>query len=710
MSISTQALLIELQTEELPPKALSKLATAFSETLLQQLKQHNYAPVEAQVESFATPRRLAARINTVYASQPDSTVRRRGPAVASALNAEGQPTPALLGFLKSCQASLEQLTQEEQQGHRYFFFEAAQKGEALESQLGQLLEQTIKKLPIPKTMRWGNHDESFVRPVKSVLALHGNTILPIKLLGHNSDRLTQGHRILSKQSPITIAAADTYEETLKSEGYVIADYATRRAYIVSALQHAQGENEQIVMPDALIDEVCGLVEYPVILRGHFDAEFLSIPKEVLILSMQTHQRYFAIEDQAGNLTPSFLLVSNILTDDPTAIIEGNQRVLRARLSDARFFFEQDKKTTLLDRTKQLEHVIYHQKLGSQAERLTRLKQVGAKLYAPLCQAWSLNPELLNQTIMLSKADLVSDMVGEFPELQGVIGSYYAEHEGYHTSVVAAIREQYQLKFDTLSLYTDHRERSLLSVMLRVTDRLEALVGLYGVGLIPTGDKDPFALRRCAFVILDALEWFCQESLAGRLPTSSLPCLKAWIDDAWSVFPQGQLNTPKEQLLEFIYERMRQRLTQHFPKHLIDAVLNSSGALIEAPLRVAALSKRTEHPAVQALAQAHKRVQNLLKKADASSLNHVDPALFQEEAERILWSTIQTHQPICEQHLATLNIDAAIDALAHLAAPVEQFFNSVMVMVEDPTIRNNRLALLSALNQLILSIAQLAALS
>lgn len=708
--LHAQPLLIELLTEELPPKALWRLVQSFADSILAGLKQHQFAPENATAHPFATPRRLAVRIDQVHAKQPDGTVRRRGPAVASSLDAAGQPTPALQGFLRGCGGTFEALTQEEQNGHSYFFFEAKHTGVPLASLLSEIVDAAIKKLPIPKTMHWGAHSEYFVRPVHSLLVLHGGQIIPTQTLGKNSSNETQGHRLLATENPIRIAHAKDYEQALEQQGGVIADYAARRTHIVSLLEAAKAPGEVIVMPDALIDEVCGLVEHPVVLRGRFDDEFLSIPKEVLILSMQTHQRYFAIEDQAGKLKPCFMLVSNIRTADPTKIIEGNQRVLRARLSDARFFFEQDRKIPLLQRSKQLNAVIYHQKLGTQAQRIERIKHIAAQLYAPYRTAWLLKSNRLEEAIDLSKADLVSDMVGEFPELQGVIGSYYAEHEGVHPSVVMAIREQYQLKFDHLTLAPEHRERALLSVILRVADRLEALVGLYGIGLIPTGDKDPFALRRCAFVILDALEWLCQEARAGRLAPLRLPGVKAWINHAYSAFAPGTLTVERDAIFEFILERLRQRLTQHFPHDVIDAVLTSPASLAEARIRIEALSKRIDHAPVRALAQAHKRVENLLKKADLSALPAVEPAHFQSTSEQVLWDALQALKPNCESLLSTLNIDAALDTLAELAEPVDRFFNEVMIMVDNPAVRANRLALLAALDHLILSVAHLSMLA
>jgi glycyl-tRNA synthetase beta chain len=716
--MSTAPLLIELLTEELPPKALWKLAQAFCDALLAGLKQHKLVADTASVHPFATPRRLAVRIEGVRQHQEDSQVRRRGPAVASAYTPEHQPTPALLGFLKSCSTTIESLTQEEQNGHLYFFFEAQQKGQSLVQLLSGIVDQAIKKLPIPKVMRWGNNSERFVRPVHRLIVLYGKEIIPIQLLGCTASRETEGHRFLAQSKPILIQDPHHYEATLKQEGHVIADYEERRALIRSLLDSAKASDETIIMPEALIDEVCGLVEYPVVLRGHFDHTFLQIPKEVLILSMQTHQRYFAIENQEGALKSTFLLISNMQTNDPSHIINGNQRVLRARLSDARFFFEHDLKTALKTRTQQLEQVIYHQQLGTQAERIQRVKHIAHSLYQPFYEALRASgapapapaPTLLDETIDLAKADLVSDMVGEFPELQGVIGSYYAQHEQAHPSVVQAIREQYQLKFDGLSLHPESLHSSLLSLLLRVADRLETLVGLYGIGLIPTGDKDPFALRRCAFVLLDGLEWCCDEALAGRLNTQALPHVHDWITIAWNSFKPGTLTIQPAQIIEFMHERLRQRLTQTFSHTTVEAVLSSSASLTEARLRVQALSTHIHSPALLTLAQAHKRIQNLLKKADNTSLAAIKPELFQENSEQQLWSTLQTVQPICQQQLDALQIEAAFNTLAQLAEPVDQFFNTVMIMVDQIEQRTNRLALLSALDRLIQSIACLARLA
>ncbi len=703
-------LLIELLTEELPPKSLWRLAQSFAEAVLAGLQHYQLAPDTAIAHPFATPRRLAVRIDHVFEHQPDGTVRKRGPAVASGLNEQGLSTPALSGFLKSCSTTLEMLTQEEQHGHLYFFFEAKHIGKPLAEYLGSILEAAVKKLPIPKTMRWGASAESFVRPVHGVIALYDDHVVPLELLGHKSGRETRGHRLMSTHSTLSIADATTYEKSLENEGSVIASYQDRKNRIHQALLTAVQDDEVIVMPPALLDEVCSLVEYPVVLRGNFDECFLAIPKEVLILSMQTHQRYFAIENKDGSLKSSFLLVSNMRTDNPSKIIEGNQRVLRARLSDAQFFFQQDKKIALRERAKQLSTVIYHQKLGTQAERVERVKQLASQIYAPFRTAWQLPPDRLEEAIDIAKADLLSDMVGEFPELQGIIGSYYAEQEGIHPNIVLALREQYQLKFEGLTLTPVQRERALLSVVLRVADRIETLVGLYGIGLIPTGDRDPFALRRCAFVILDALEWLCQEARAGRLAPLRLPAVKNWLSLGIGVFAPGQLTENCDSMFEFILERVRQRLNQDYPAEIVDAVLSSPATVGEARLRVEALSKHIDSPAVKALAQAHKRVQNLLKKADLSALPAVDPIHFQSNAEQSLWDALQTLTPNCESMLSTLHIEAAIDTLAELAAPVDRFFNEVMVMAENPVIRANRLALLATLDSLILSVAHLSVLA
>ncbi|MEW6331203.1 MAG: glycine--tRNA ligase subunit beta, partial [Pseudomonadota bacterium] len=540
----TAPLLVELLTEELPPKALARLMETFSRHLFEGLKDKNFLAAAAEPKAYATPRRLAVLIPQVLDKQPDRQVERKGPAVASALDASGRPTPALIGFAKSCGVELAKLEKRAGDKGEYFVYSFKQKGEPLKQHLASLVEAALKKLPIPKLMRWGAGEAQFVRPVHGVILLHGNKVVPGAVLGLKSGNKTLGHRFLSK-GPVTIKQAKDYEKTLKKPGMVIAAFDARREAIVKALDAAAkklGAGWDLGKGADLVDEVTSLVEFPVVLAGGFDPAFLEVPKECLIISMQQHQKYFPLADKEGKLLPKFLFVSNMQAANPKEIVHGNERVLRARLSDARFFYDQDRKLRLAERLPRLANIVYHNKLGSQLERVQRLEKLAGKI-AQLLKADRAHAERAAQ---LCKADLVTEMVGEFPELQGIMGRYYAKHDHEPTVVADAIEQHYWPRTAGGEL-----PQQPVAICAALADKLDTLVGIYGIGLVPTGEKDPFGLRRAALGVVRIL---VEKSLALDV--------KDLLTSARSQFPNGVIaDSVVQDLHGFMLERLKPYLKE-----------------------------------------------------------------------------------------------------------------------------------------------------
>ena len=544
------ALLIELLTEELPPKALKNLSQHFAATISQGLFDARLIDNAENHTAFATPRRLAVLVPNVKGVQPDIQVVKKGPSVANALQ-NGEPTKALQGFMRSCGAELSALKVVNDGKQDVYAFEYTQHGKSLAELLGEILQTAVKKLPIPKVMRWGSSTHTFVRPVHNLLVLHGNQTLPVSVLGLDSGNTTLGHRFLSS-GEIIINHADEYEKTLLEQGSVIASFNQRKQNIQAALnQLADKHNASVAADDSLLEEVTALVEYPIVLQGEFEQHFLGVPQECLILTMQQNQKYFPLLDANGKLTHRFLMVSNMKAANPEHIIKGNERVLRARLSDAQFFFEQDKKRTLESRLPKLTHVVYHNQLGSQAERIVRLidisvyvaGQIGADVAQTLRAA------------ELCKADLVSEMVGEFPELQGIMGHYYALNDGLDNTVALAIEEHYLPRFAG-----DRLPESLVGTAVALSDKLETLVGIWGIGLKPTGDKDPYGLRRNALGVL-------RMAMKHNLTVSDL------VQIAFDTFEKGKLaDTTVAEILEFMDARLSIMLQNDYAHDEVAAVL------------------------------------------------------------------------------------------------------------------------------------------
>ena len=688
-------LLIEVLTEELPPKSLRRLGDAFSEGIFAALKSAGLANEASQATSFATPRRLAVQISNVLDQAPDYPVREKLLPTSIAFDAQGKATPPLLKKLGALGYGEIDITTLEKSGegkNEALYLNVIAKGAALEHTAQIALEQTLSKLPIAKMMHYqvlqkdGQlADVQFARPAHRIIALHGNKTLNISSLGINAGNQTEGHRFLAPGN-VTIASADRYENELQTKAKIVPGFNQRRAQIEATLLKAAG-GDLVLMPDSLLDEVTALVEWPAIYECHFDQEFLEVPQECLILTMQTNQKYFALTDQQGRLRNRFLIVSNIQTTKPDAIISGNERVVRPRLADARFFFQQDQKRSLASRVTDLGKVVYHNQLGSQLERTKRVQglavDIAKKLHA--------DEKLVSRAAEIAKTDLLTDMVGEFPELQGIMGRYYATHDGENSEVAAACSEHYMPRFagDTLP-------QTQTGTILAIADKLETLVGIWGVGLAPTGDKDPYALRRHALGI-------CRLLLEKNL-SLSLPEL---IELARAQFPQkdvqGKANSAD--IYEFIIDRLRAYLRDQsvagkpFTSAEIDAVLSQEPAQINDLIqRLTALREFNALPEAAQLAAANKRISNILKKTSTPIPASCSSKLLQIPAEASLSKTLEIITPALTAAYEKRQFVELLKALVALSTPIDQFFADVMVMDPDPELRDNRLALLQQLHQ------------
>ncbi|GAB4118989.1 MAG: glycine--tRNA ligase subunit beta [Sideroxydans sp.] len=701
-----QTLLIELLTEELPPKVLEKLSATFANEVFAALKEQGLLGDDSACTPYCTPRRLAVSITAVEAQQADRIIERKGPAVAAGLDAEGKPTKALEGFMRSANVTLAQLQRAGEGKAECFIARIEQKGKALEDYLSAIIVQALKKLPVPKLMRWGDSEHQFVRPVHGLTVLHGSRVVPAEVLGLSSGNVTSGHRFLCSER-VTIAHADDYEATLARDGRVVASFASRRESIAARLDQLAGENGAIWIGHAnfdqsrlmsmsneersvlsgLLDEVTALVEWPEVYVGEFEAEYLEVPQECLILTMQQNQKYFPLLDaHSGKLLNKFLIVSNMQIADPHHIIEGNQRVVRPRLADARFFFNQDRRQKLESRVEKLGSVVYHNKLGTQLQRVERITSLAGTI-ARLLGADKVDAELAAR---LSKADLITDMVGEFPELQGIIGHYYALHDGEKPEVASAIEAHYHPRFagDTLP-------QGALACAVGLADKLETLVGIYGVGQIPTGDKDPFGLRRQALGILRIL-------IETPLDLSLPALLKVAADN----FPQGMLSpTVAADVEGFMLDRLRGYLReQDFEMSQIEAVLAViNGRLHEMLPRLQGVRTFAALAVARDLAAANKRVQNIMRK-NAEELGEqtqaaVNPALFRDDAERELYQAMQDITPMARGYFERSDYSNNLKTLVTLKPFIDDFFDKVMVMCEDKALRLNRAMLLQQLGRL-----------
>jgi len=698
----SQTLLVELLTEELPPKALAKLSEAFAAGIFNGLKSRDFLEADAEATAFATPRRLAVSISKVRAASPDKAIREKILPVTIAVDASGNPSAPLQKKLAALAKTigrdaieLADLERAQDGKAESFFYTYTAAGSPLHTGLQAALEDSVAKLPIPKVMSYQRPDGEtvqFVRPVHKLIALLDDAILPIALLGLKADRVTLGHRFLS-QGEITIKHANEYANALEAQGKVISNVAARKEKIRTALLAAAG-NDQVLMPESLLDEVNALVEWPVVYACHFEEEFLSVPQECLILTMQTNQKYFALTDTAGKLRSRFLIVSNIETSDPQHIVGGNERVVRPRLSDAKFFFEQDKKKTLADRLPGLANVVYHNKLGTQAQRTERISKLAVKIASAL----GYDTKLAERAALLAKTDLLTDMVGEFPELQGIMGTYYARHDGEPEEVALSASEHYQPRFagDTLP-------STATGTAVALADKLETLVGIWGIGLQPTGDRDPFALRRHALGVLRML-------VEKRLPLS----LTQLLADTTALFEgNAQFKESNGEILQFLMERLRGMLRErgYTPNEVEAVVAQQPDTLNNIVERLQAVTAFAQLPESASLASANKRITNILKKnAAEGQVGAVSDGLLREAAEKALHLAMTQCKPEIDSAFAKGDFTTTLTRLAGLRAEVDQFFDQVMVMDEDLQLRNNRIALLSNLHQMMNRVADISKLA
>jgi glycyl-tRNA synthetase beta chain len=691
------SLLIELQTEELPPKALKSLSEAFAAGIEAGLYSRQFLSPESRVTAYGAPRRLAVHITHVAARSADQPFRQKLMPLAVARDAARNWTQAFLKKLEGLgRAHLAQVPVGDSAGQDSLvvendgkadavFLHGVTAGQALHVALQVTLEETVKGLPIPKVMSYqladGHTTVQFVRPAHRLVAMRGHEVVPVQALGLTAGTHTFGHRFMCK-GEVVIRSADSYVEQMEFEGKVIPSFATRRTQIEDMLQRAAAPlNAAVVAPDELLDEVTALVEWPTVYESGFEQEFLSVPQECLILTMQQNQKYFALRDAHGALLDRFLLVSNIDANNPEAIIAGNARVVRARLADAKFFYDQDRRHTLESRVTGLASVVYHNKLGSQLERVERITSIAVGIARQLRQ----DITHVERAARLAKADLRTLMVGEFPELQGIMGEYYARHDGEPADVATAVREHYQPRFAG-----DALPSTPAGTCVALADKLETLTGLFGIGEKPTGERDPYALRRHALGVLRMLK------------ESALPLdLGAQVDAAFAAFPAGIVKDvpgARASLLAFFSDRLTGLLRDEgYAPQEIDAVLAEGSMRIDrVPKRLEAVRAFMELPEAASLAAANKRIGNILKKADGVP-DRFDRTLLLEPAEQALGAAFAEVQPAAEDLYAKGDYTAMLRSLAPLKLPVDRFFDDVMVNVDDTRLRANRLGLLKGLH-------------
>jgi len=699
--MSSKNLLVELFVEELPPKALKRLGESFAATLLESLKAQGLAFENSTATPYASPRRLAAHITQVAAQAADKPVSQKLMPASVGLDANGQATPALLKKLAALgadESAVPRLKRENDGKADVLFLDAVQTGSKLADGLQKALDEALAKLPIPKVMTYQLDDGwtsvNFVRPAHGLVALHGADVVPIHTLGLASSNVTQGHRFEAAKHPVTLQDADSYAAQLETEGAVIASFEARRAEIARQLSEAAAkEGLKPIDDDALLDEVTALVERPNVLLGQFEADFLEVPQECLILTMKANQKYFPLLDASGKLTNKFLLVSNIRPADPSAVIGGNERVVRPRLADAKFFFDQDLKKTLESRVAGLDKVVYHNKLGTQGERMERVRAIARSIGQQL--GGNGLAASADKAAMLAKADLLTDMVGEFPELQGIMGRYYALHDCLPQEIADAIEDHYKPRFAG-----DELPRNEVGIIVALADKLETLVGLFGIGEKPTGDKDPFALRRHALGVIRILT-------ENQLPLELTPLLAHTLP----VFGE-KISDQTLALADFIFDRLAGALLeQGYTAQEVDAVLAfRPQRLGDIAKRLAAVRTFATLPEAESLATANKRVGNILKKAEGTVEAKVNAALLKEAAETALHLALSTVAPQADAAFEQGDYTGSLKALAALKAPVDAFFDDVMVNAEDPGLRANRLGLLAMLHQAMNRVADLSKLA
>ena len=711
-------LLVELFTEELPPKALKRMGDAFAQGIVEGLKGNGLLDATSKAKAFATPRRLAVYIHSVLPKAVDRPLEQKLMPVAVSRKEDGNWSDALRKKLAgmgreyladvpaNTRVGTDSLAIKPDGKAESVFLRTVSVGQSLEQALARAIEDAIVKLPIPKVMSYqladGTTTVKFVRPAHGLVAMHGDKVLGVSALGLAAGRVTHGHRFRGARD-IALDRADEYEARLENEGEVIADFDKRKAEVARQLSEKAQALKSSLGPDAdytpLLDEVSALVEYPTVYIGEFESGYLSVPQECLILTMRQNQKYFPLFDSAGMLTNNFLIVSNMRLANSKNIVEGNQRVVRPRLADASFFFETDKKTKLEDRVAQLANVVYHNKLGSQLERVERVRSL-AQFVARKIDA---DAQLAERAALLAKADLSTNMVGEFPELQGIMGRYYALADGENPAVADAIGDQYKIRLDEQA-----DPANLVSTCLFVADRTETLVGIWGIGLLPTGEKDPFGLRRAALGLLSAFDLLGAQARALQRPLQLR--LEDLFHHAAELHKPGVIsNDTASAVMEFVYERYRNQLASLYDRDAIEAVIALRPPLHEVVSRIEAVCEFGKLPEAASLAAANKRIGNILKKVQDSP-NAVDPALLREPAEKALAAVVGKVRPDVHNRFAANDYTGALIVLAQARQPVDAFFNDVMVMAEDPVLRTNRIALLRDLHGLMNQVADISKLA
>ena len=686
--MATQDFLVELGTEELPPKALKPLSDAFTQGIARGLEE---AGIEfGRIEAFAAPRRLAVRIRSLADAQPDKSVEKRGPAVKAAFDDAGNPTRALTGFATSLGVTPDQLDTLETDKGAWVVYRTVEQGKPTVELMPELVEQSLAGLPIPKRMRWGAHRTEFVRPVHWVIMLFGNKVIDRPVMGLTPGNKTRGHRFHCPKSLIVPTPGD-YEVVLKQEGYVIADFTERREQIragVTELAEKEASGKAVIDED-LLDEVTALNEWPVPLMGHFEERFLEVPAEALISSMKEHQKYFHVVAADGEMLPLFITVANIESKDPAQVISGNEKVIRPRLSDAAFFYETDRKTRLEARVDALKPIVFQEKLGSIYDKSVRVAALARKI----ADAIGSDPALAERAAMLAKTDLVTEMVLEFTDLQGIMGQYYAANDGEPEDVAKALNEQYMPRFAGDDLPTTQT-----GCAIAIADRLDSLVGLFGINQPPSGTRDPFALRRASLGVLRII-------IERRLPLDLQTCCE-WAQESFTVLTEQDTAST---VVDYILERFR----AHYDEQGIGAevYLAVHARRPTRPLdfdrRVKAVEAFRQLPEAQALASANKRVSNILTKQGGDSIGEtVDASLLRDSAEKALAAQVDQQADKVLPLFENGDYASALSSLANLRKPVDNFFDEVMVMADDEAIRNNRLALLNRLRNLFLRVADI----
>ncbi len=683
----TRDLLIEIGTEELPPKALLRLSNAFTDGVRKGLEQAGLA--FGSVHSYAAPRRLAIWIEALASAQADREQVRRGPALTAAFDGDGNPTPGAQGFARSCGVGMEQLEKLETDKGAWLVYRALERGRATADLIPDIVTQALGQLPIPKRMRWGAGTAEFVRPVHWIVLLFGDAVIDAEILGVKSGRETRGHRFHHPQ-PIYISEPAAYAPLLETEGQVIADFAIRREAIHGqAIEAGVAAGGRALIDAELLDEVTALVEWPVAVRGDFETRFLDVPSEALISTMQDNQKYFPVVDAQGKLLPHFITISNIVSRDPAQVKAGNERVVRPRLTDAAFFWNQDRKQRLETRTEKLGSMVFQSKLGTLLDKQQRVALLAGRIAVEL----GADKQLAERAALLAKCDLLTQMVFEFPELQGVMGRYYALHDGEPAEVAQALDEQYRPRFAG-----DALPASATSQALAIADRLDTLVGIFAIGQPPSGDKDPFALRRAALGVLRIL-----------IETGKDLDLAELLSAAATSFPAS---LTAQSAVDAVFDYMLERLRAYYADagitpDVFDAVSSLRPTRpLDFHARLHAVTEFRALPEATSLAAANKRIGNILRKTEEKIPNDVDTSRLVDTAERDLYQAMTDLREAVTAQFDNGDYTAGLRQLAALREPVDRFFDNVMVMADDALVRGNRLALLAQLQNLFLRVADL----